>query len=62
MIDIQHNDWLVRAMEDAKIQTGELSELTGVSRSQIQRIRKGMPPRLDTLRKLQEALAPRIAA
>lgn len=42
-------DWLVKAMEAHGIQTGELAEVTGVSRSQIQRIRNGMTPRVRTM-------------
>ena len=42
-------DWLAKAMEAHGIQTGELAEVAGVSRSQIQRIRKGMAPRVRTM-------------
>jgi transcriptional regulator with XRE-family HTH domain len=57
MADIYEPDWLDRAMREAKVRTGELAAASGVSRSQIQRIRNGMSPRLDTLRALQTALA-----
>lgn len=57
MDSIYEPGWLARAMADAEIRTGQLAQASGVSRSQIQRIRKGMPPRLDTLRALSGALA-----
>jgi transcriptional regulator with XRE-family HTH domain len=57
MDNIYEPDWLNRAMADAKIRTGQLARVSGVSRSQIQRIRNGAPPRLDTLRALSGALA-----
>ena len=49
-------DWLTKAMEKTGIATGKLSSLTGVSRSQIQRIRNGAPPRMDTHEALRLAL------
>jgi predicted transcriptional regulator len=57
MDNIYEPDWLERTMSAAGIQTGQLAQISGVSRSQIQRIRKGMPPRLGTLRRLSVALA-----
>lgn len=56
MIDINHPDWLTEAMTKYNVETGRLAKLSGVSRSQIQRIRKGMSPRLDTLLRIQSAL------
>lgn len=56
MLDIQRPDWLNSAMAEIGLQTGELSDRAKVSRSQIQRIRNGMPPRLDTLRRISTAL------
>lgn len=43
-------------MKQHKIETGQLAKLSGVSRSQIQRIRNGMSPRLDTLLRLKSVL------
>ena len=48
--------WLADAMTAKGIQTGDLADASGVSRSQIQRIRNGMAPRMDTLVALQSAL------
>lgn len=49
--------WLERKMAEKSIRTGQLAEASGVSRSQIQRIRNGMAPRMDTLAALNGALA-----
>jgi transcriptional regulator with XRE-family HTH domain len=49
--------WLERAMRSAGIRTGQLAEASGVSRSQIQRIKRGMAPRMDTQAALNVALA-----
>ena len=49
--------WLAREMDKRKVRTGRLADLSGVSRSQIQRIRKGMAPRMDTLNALNTALS-----
>lgn len=57
MFDIQDPNWLARVMDEKGVQTGELAKRSGVSRSQIQRIRNGMEPRLGTLRSIQAALA-----
>jgi predicted transcriptional regulator len=56
MLDIQRTDWLEIAMSEIGMQTGDLADRANVSRSQIQRIRNGMPPRLDTLRRISAAL------
>jgi transcriptional regulator with XRE-family HTH domain len=48
--------WLDREMKRCGIRTGRLAELSKVSRSQIQRIRNGAPPRMDTLAALQAGL------
>ena len=56
MFDIQKPDWLQCAMSEVGVETGELADRAKVSRSQIQRIRKGMPPRLDTFRRISAAL------
>ena len=53
--------WLKRRMDATGVMTGLLSAESGVSRSQIQRIRKGMAPRMDTAAAIQAALA-RLAA
>lgn len=50
-------EWLKRAMSAARVRTGQLAEASGVSRSQIQRIRNGMAPRMNTLAALQRGLA-----
>lgn len=49
--------WLDREMAAAGIRTGELAEASSVSRSQIQRIRKGMAPRMNTLTAINAGLA-----
>lgn len=56
MDNIYEPDWLKSAMDEASIRTGELAEVSGVSRSQIQRIRNGSPPRYDTLCSIRGAL------
>ena len=43
-------------MRKAGIRTGQLAEASGVSRSQIQRIKRGMAPRMDTQVALTAAL------
>lgn len=43
-------------MRTSDLRTGELARVSGVSRSQIQRIRRGMSPRLQTLRQLEDGL------
>jgi len=48
--------WLDKEMKAAGVRTGELANASGVSRSQIQRIRNGSPPRMDTLEALRAAL------
>lgn len=48
--------WLDRAMREAGVRTGQLAEISNVSRSQIQRIRRGSAPRMDTMVALQAAL------
>lgn len=48
--------WLDKAMIAAGVQTGELAEASNVSRSQIQRIRNGSAPRMDTMLALRSAL------
>lgn len=48
--------WLDRAMKEAGVRTGKLAEISNVSRSQIQRIRRGSAPRMDTMLALQVAL------
>ncbi len=48
--------WLERAMTKAGIRTGQLARMSNVSRSQIQRIRRGSAPRMDTMVALQAAL------
>lgn len=57
MATIYDPTWLVRRMAEKQIRTGQLAEASGVSRSQIQRIRKGMAPRMDTLAAINAALA-----
>jgi transcriptional regulator with XRE-family HTH domain len=49
--------WLTKAMAETGFGVSELANAAGVSRSQIQRIRNGMPPRMDTQAKLRAALA-----
>lgn len=44
-------------MSEAGVQTGALAEASGISRSQIQRIRNGMAPRMNTMVALNSALA-----
>lgn len=44
-------------MRKAGIRTGQLAEASGISRSQIQRIKRGMAPRMDTQAALNAALA-----
>ena len=43
-------------MNAAGISIGKLSSLSGVSRSQLQRINNGMAPRFATLRAIEAAL------
>jgi predicted transcriptional regulator len=54
--------WLTKAMKETGFGVTELSTIAGVSRSQIQRIRNGMAPRMDTQARLQAALASKQAA
>ena len=49
--------WLTKAMKDTGFGVTELATVAGVSRSQIQRIRNGMAPRMDTQARLVAALA-----
>lgn len=48
--------WLDREMKAAGVRTGQLAEISRVSRSQIQRIRNGSAPRMDTMIALKAAL------
>lgn len=48
--------WLTKAMQKTGFGVTELASLAGVSRSQIQRIRNGMAPRMDTQARLVAAL------
>ena len=57
MADIDDPRWLDNEMRAADIKTGELAAASGVSRSQIQRIRNGMDPRRGTLVALRDAIA-----
>jgi transcriptional regulator with XRE-family HTH domain len=49
--------WLKREMAAHDIATGKLAKASGVSRSQIQRIKLGMAPRMDTLVALRGGIA-----
>jgi transcriptional regulator with XRE-family HTH domain len=49
--------WLRRRMDAAGIRTGALAKASSISRAQIQRIRNGAPPRMDTLMALQAGIA-----
>lgn len=49
--------WLKKAMDEAGFGVTELANLAGISRTQIQRIRNGMAPRMDTHARLRAALA-----
>jgi len=50
-------NWLKAEMAKAGFGVTELAKLAGISRTQVQRIRGGMAPRMDTQAKLRAALA-----
>lgn len=54
-------NWLKSEMERTQFGVSELARLAGVSRTQVQRIRNGMAPRMDTQARLRAALATRSA-
>lgn len=56
MIDLHNPDWLNLAMRETGADTETLASISGVSCSQVNRIRAGMAPRLPTALKLKLAL------
>ena len=54
-------DWLKTEMARTGFGVSELARAAGVSRTQVQRIRNGMAPRMDTHARLRAALATKIA-
>lgn len=56
MDDILAPEWLDATMTNAGIKTGQLADVSGVSKSQIQRIRNGDSARTSTLRELRTGI------
>lgn len=50
-------NWLKAEMAKTGFGVSELARLAGISRTQVQRIRNGMAPRMDTQARLKAALA-----